>query len=141
MVIVIKVIKRLSSILAYILILSCSASMFNENNKKEMIISFGSIYENEKLTLTINDKVYYADKHIKTNSLGTDPKSYIVIEAEKVHLKGFFSAEIDPELDKDFNRKLEIDTVLYRKKGRRVIVGANYNEYYVSQQNKKFKVE
>lgn len=106
-----------------------------------MVISFGSVYENEKLTLSVNDKVYYTDRDIKTNSLGTDPKSYIEVEADKVHLKGFFMAKIDPEFDKDYTRKLEIDTVLYRNKGRRIIIGANYDKYHISQQNKKFKVE
>ena len=106
-----------------------------------MSITFGSVYENEKLTLSINDSIYFTDRDINTNSLGTDPKSNIQIGADRVHLKGVFMAKIAPELDKDYVRKLDIDTVLYRKKGRRIRVGANYDMYYISQQNKMFKVE
>ena len=134
-----KVIKILSSI-SILLLFSCSVSKLSDS-KKKMSISFGSVYESEKLTLFVNDSIFYDDRDIKTNSLGSDPKNYIVIDAEKVHLKGFFMAQIDPEFDKNYIRKLEIDTVLYRKKGRRIFIGANYDKYYISQQNKKFIVE
>ncbi|TPV31047.1 hypothetical protein FJ651_15620 [Paucihalobacter ruber] len=141
MVEVIKVSRSLSSIVVLLLLLSCSASKLNENKKRTISIIFGSVYENEKLTLSVNDSVYYSDRDIKTNSLGTDPKNYIEIESDKVHLKGYFMAKIDPEFDKDYTRKLEIDTILYRKKGRLISIGANYHKYYINQQNKKFKVE
>lgn len=136
----IKVSRSLTSIIALLLLISCSSSKYG-TEKETMIISFGSVYENETLTLTVNDKVYYIDKEIRTNSLGTDPKSYLEIEADQVHLKGFFLAKIDPEFDKDYSRKLEIDTILYKKKGRRIIIGANFDKYHISQQNEKFKVE
>jgi hypothetical protein len=137
----IKVSRSLSSIIVLVLLLSCSASKSNVNKKRTISIIFGSVYKNEKLTLTVNDSVYYKDREIKTNSLGTDPINYIEIEADKVHLKGFFIAKIAPEFDKDYIRKLEIDTVLYRNKGRIISIGANYDKYYINQQNKKFKIE
>lgn len=132
--------NQISIVFLALIILSCSTSRIKDSNKT-MKISFGSVYENEKLTLSINDSTYYLNRYIKTNSLGTDPTSYISIEADKIHLKGEFIANIDPKLDKDYIRKLKIDTVLYRNKGHRIIIGANYDAYYVSQQDKKFKVE
>ena len=139
---VIRAIKNLNSVIFLtMLLLSCSTGRLNDNEKKTMSISFGSVYENEKLTLSINDSVYYADRDIKTNSLGTDPENYIEVVADKVHLKGTFIAKIDPDFDMNYIRELSIDTVLYRKKGRNIIIGANYDIYYVNQQNTRFKVE
>ena len=121
---------------------SCSVFDFQKDvEKKKMSISFGSVYENEKLSLSINDSIYYVDKSINTNSLGTDPRNYIEIEADRIHLEGVFEAVVAPELDPNYIRKLKIDTVLHKRNGRLIIIGANYDKYYVNQQNKKFKVE
>ena len=123
-----------------IFLVSCSVVHFqNKNSQKKMSISFGSVYENEKLTLLINDSIYYSNRPIKTNSLGTDPTNYIEIDTDSINLKGTFRALIDTELN--IKRTLEIDTVLYRSKGWNIIIGANYDKYYVSQQNKLFIVE
>lgn len=132
-------IKVISIALIVILLLSCSVNRILEREKELMSITFGSTYENEKLTLFINDSIYYSDKIIQTNSLGIDPRSFIEIAAEKIHLKGVFTAKISSIFEEGFSiRKLQIDTVLYRNKGHRIIIGANYDKYYVSQQRKKF---
>jgi len=119
---------------------SCSTINFKKNNSDEKLsISFGSVYEDEKLTLSINDSVYCLNTPVRTNSLGTDPKKNIQIEADSIKLKGTFNAVIDAELD--FKRSLEIDTILFKRNGRLIIIGANYDKYYVSQQDKPFIVE
>ena len=123
-----------------LLFISCSTFNFKKHNSDEkMSISFGSIYEDEKLTLSINDSVFYLNTPIKTNSLGTDPKKNIQIETDSINLKGTFNAVMDAELD--FKRSLEIDTILFKRNGRLIIIGANYNKYHVSQQDKPFIVE
>ena len=124
------------------MLLSCASMNFNKkSNDDKIMISFGSVYENERLTLSINDSLYFRETLIETNSLGTDPKKYIEIKSDEVHLDGKFIAQVDPEFDETYTRTLKIDTILYKQDGSRIIIGANYDKYYVTQQNKKFKVE
>lgn len=129
-------------LILFITLNACSANKSLKNNKKIINISFSSIYNDEKLSLNINDSSYYVNQRIKTDrSLGIDMKNYLTINGERVHLKGTFVAKIIPDFDKNYIRELKIDTILNRDNGDNILIQARKKSYIIKQQSKLFKVE
>jgi hypothetical protein len=115
--------------------ISCSSINNSKKIEKEekMFINIKSIYSNDKISLSINDSIYFVDYDFRSGPDDFDPQISIVLDGNYLHLKGKFTALLIPEIDSNYTRTISLDTILYKKNGAFIKIGAKYDKVFLSQ--------
>lgn len=122
-----------------IIIFSCGTTNKPKNNFFGLVLS--SVYDNESVTLKLNDSIILNNEKIYTDrSLGIDMKNQISFKSDviliSIETKGVLKV-----IDKHFERVLKKDTTFCIGEGKFIWIDIRDNNINFKQSKKKFIIE
>ena len=137
----IKFNKKLILVLTFICgMISCNS--YKNLPQGQSNISFHSAFENDTLTVKVNDSIRFKNHRIEMiPEWGISKNASIYVKGKEFKVSGTYKTTeiIDKELGLKINRTLKFDTILKAKNGRFIDIGAN-NEKTLIEQRKKIRI-
>lgn len=129
-------------IFGFLGIVSCGSNRFLPKNHAN--IAFHSVYEKDKITVTVNDSLRFDEHSINMIfEWGVSGNASFLEQGKIFRIRGQFDAveEIDYRFDMLIERTLKFDTVINAENGRYINFFARHDEVVVEQYKKRIKVE
>jgi len=137
----IKINNKLILTLTFIFrMISCNS--YKNLPKGQSNISFHSAFENDTLTVKVNDSIRFKNHRIEMiPEWGISKNTSIYVNGKEFRVSGTYKTTeiIDKEFGVEINRTLKFDTILKAKNGRYIDIGAN-NEKILIEQRKKIRI-
>jgi len=124
-------------LLVFLLLSNCKS--YNLMNKNEGFnLTFSSIYEKDTCNLKVNDSVVFSNKLIITNNeLGISNTFLNLPNLKKIDFSISFISTLKTRFGNE-SRNVNLDTIIYSKNGKHLLIEARFDKIIIFQQKKEF---